>query len=89
VLLGCAQGGGVVSMGDGLVEFKGGSITNTKATVRIAHDARSHTGTGCHMLRGLRRAMCGARCVGMRDSMGPFEVYWMSHVAAQNARCTE
>ncbi len=43
-------GGGVVSMSDGEVTFKGGSITNTKATVRIAHDARLHTGTGCRML---------------------------------------
>jgi len=74
VRLGCAQGGGVVSMYDGAVTFKGGSITNTKATVRTGRDARLHTGTGCRMLRGLRRAMCGARCVGMRDSMGPFEV---------------
>ena len=32
--LGCAQYGGVVWMGDGAVTFKGGSITNTKATVR-------------------------------------------------------
>ncbi len=79
----------MVRMYDGEVTFKGGTITNTKATVRIAHDARSHTGTGCRMLRGLRRAMCGARCVGMWDSMGPFEVYWMPHVAARNARCIE
>ena len=34
VWLGCAQYGGVVSMGDGEVTFKGGTITNTKATVR-------------------------------------------------------
>ncbi len=35
VRLGCAQsGGGVVSMSDGVVTFKGGTITNTKATVR-------------------------------------------------------
>jgi hypothetical protein len=35
VRLGCAQGdGGVVSMGDGEVTFKGGTITNTKTTVR-------------------------------------------------------
>ncbi len=35
VRLGCAQGnGGVVSMSDGEVTFKGGTITNTKATVR-------------------------------------------------------
>ncbi len=63
--LGRAQGGGVVSMSDGEVTFKGGSITNTKAAVRIAHDARSHMGTGCRMLRRLRRAVCGARCMGM------------------------
>ncbi len=31
VWLGCAQGGGVVSMHDGAVTFKGGAITNTKA----------------------------------------------------------
>ncbi len=74
MLLGCAQGGGVVWMRDGEVTFKGGTITNTKATVRTKPDARSHTGTGRRMLRGLRRAMCGARCVGMRDSMGPFEL---------------
>ncbi len=67
--LGCAQYGGVVSMYDGAVTFKGGTITNTKATVRTGHDARSHAGTGCRMLRGLRRAVCGARCMGMRDSM--------------------
>ena len=67
--LGCAQGGGVVSMGDGEVTFKGGTITNTKAAVRTGLDARSHTGTGCRMLRRLRRAVCGARCMGMRDSM--------------------
>ncbi len=37
--LGCAQagGGGVVSMSDGAVTFKGGTITNTKATVRTSH----------------------------------------------------
>ena len=36
--LGCAQGGGgVVSMGYGEVTFKGGTITNTKATVRTSH----------------------------------------------------
>ncbi len=29
--LGCAQCDGVVSMSDGTVTFKGGSITNTKA----------------------------------------------------------
>jgi hypothetical protein len=71
VRLGCAQygGGGVVSMSDGAVTFKGGSITNTKAPVRTRRDARSHAGTGCRMLRRLRRAVCGARCVGMRDSM--------------------
>jgi hypothetical protein len=35
VRLGCAQGGGgVVSMYDGEVTFKGGTITNTKAMVR-------------------------------------------------------
>ncbi len=34
VRLGCAQHGGVVSMSDGMVTFKGGTITNTKATVR-------------------------------------------------------
>ena len=34
VRLGCAQYGGVVSMGDGEVTFKGGTITNTKTTVR-------------------------------------------------------
>ncbi len=51
--LGCAQNGGVVSMGYGEVTFKGGTITNTKAAVRIGLDARSHTGTGCRMLRGL------------------------------------
>ncbi len=28
--VGCAQRGGVVSMGDGAVTFKGGSISNTK-----------------------------------------------------------
>ena len=68
--LGCAQnGGGVVSMYDGEVTFKGGTITNTKATVRTGHVARSHAGTRCRMLRGLRRAVCGARCMGMRDSM--------------------
>ncbi len=33
------SGGGVVFMFDGEVTFKGGSITNTKATMRIAHDA--------------------------------------------------
>jgi hypothetical protein len=32
--LGCAQYGGVVSMSDGAVTFKGGTITNTKAAVR-------------------------------------------------------
>ncbi len=31
VRLGCAQGGGVVSMRDGEVTFKGGTITNAKA----------------------------------------------------------
>ncbi len=67
--LGCAQGGGVVSMRDGEVTFKGGTITNTKVTVRTGRDARSHMGTGCRMLRGLRRAVCGARCLGMRDPM--------------------
>ena len=66
--LGCAQDGGVVSMGDGEVTFKGGTITNTKA-VRTGNDARSHAGTGCRMLRRLRRTVCGARCMGMRDSM--------------------
>ncbi len=68
--LGCAQsGGGVVWMvNDGEVTFKGGTITNTKA-VRTGNDARSHAGTGCRMLRGLRRAVCRARCMGMRDSM--------------------
>jgi hypothetical protein len=70
VRLGCAQyGGGVVSMYDGAVTFKGGTITNTKATVRTWHVARSHAGTGCRMLRRLRRAVCGVRCMGMRDSM--------------------
>ncbi len=34
VWLGCAQDGGVVWMYDGAVTFKGGTITNTKATVR-------------------------------------------------------
>ena len=35
--LGCVQrGGGVVDMGDGVVIFKGGTITNTKA-VRSGH----------------------------------------------------
>ena len=67
--LGCAQDGGVVLMYDGEVTFKGGTITNTKATVRTGHDARSHAGTGCRMWRGPRRAVCGARCMGMRDSM--------------------
>ena len=51
--LGCAQEGGVVSMRDGAVTFKGGSITNSLATVRTGHDARSHAGTGCRRLRGL------------------------------------
>ena len=70
VRLGCAQGdGGVVFMYDGEVTFKGGTITNTTSAVRNRDDARSHTGTGCRMLRGLRRAVCGARCMGMRDSM--------------------
>jgi hypothetical protein len=64
-----AQYGGVVTMYDGAVTFKGGTITNTKATVRIGRDAPSHTGTGCRMLLGLRRAVCGARCMGIRDSM--------------------
>ncbi len=69
VRLGCAQGnGGVVSMGYGEVTFKGGTITNTKA-VRIGHDARSHAGTGCLKLQRLRRAVCAARCMRMRDSM--------------------
>jgi hypothetical protein len=67
--LGCAQSGGMVFMYDGEVTFKGGTITNTKAAVRTGLDARSHTGTGCRMLRRLRRAVCGARCMGMRDSM--------------------
>jgi hypothetical protein len=31
VWLGCAQGGGVVSMLDGAVTFKGGTITHTEA----------------------------------------------------------
>ena len=67
--LGCAQyGGGVVSMRDGAVTFKGGTITNITA-VRTGRDARSHAGTGCRTLRGLRRAVCGARCMGMRDPM--------------------
>ena len=66
--LGCAQEGGVVSMDDGAVTFKGGTIANTKA-VRTGRDARSHAGTGCRMLRRLRRAVCGARCMGMRDPM--------------------
>ena len=36
---GCAQyGGGVVSMSDGAVTFKGGTITNTWAAVRTGHD---------------------------------------------------
>jgi hypothetical protein len=59
----------MVFMGDGEVTFKGGTITNTKAAVRTGLDARSHTGTGCRMLQRLRRAVCGARCMGMRDSM--------------------
>ena len=45
--LGCAQVGGVVSMNDGAVTFKGGTITNTWATVRTGHDLRSHACTGC------------------------------------------
>ncbi len=67
--LGCAQYGGVVSMGYGEVTFKGGTITNTKATVRTEHDERLHTRTRCRMVQRLRRAVCGARCMGMRDSM--------------------
>jgi hypothetical protein len=39
VWLGSAQYGGVVMMGDGVVDFKGGTINSTKAMVRIAHDA--------------------------------------------------
>jgi hypothetical protein len=67
--LGCAQyGGGVVSMGDGEVTFKGGTITNTKAAVRTGNDARSIAGTGCRLLQRLRLAVCGARCMGMRGS---------------------
>jgi hypothetical protein len=65
VRLGCAQYGGVVSMSDGAVTFKGGTITNTTA-VRTGHNPRSHAGTGCRMLQRLRRAVC---CMGMRDSM--------------------
>jgi hypothetical protein len=42
VWLGCAQDGGVVSMGDGVVTFKGGTITNTAATVSTGHDACWH-----------------------------------------------
>jgi hypothetical protein len=37
VRLGCVQGSGVVSMSDGEVTFKGGTITNTKAAVRTSH----------------------------------------------------
>ena len=40
VWLGCAQASGVVSMSDGTVTFKGGTITNAKATVRTRHDPR-------------------------------------------------
>ena len=34
---GCAQYGGVVSMDDGAVTFKGGTITNATAWVRTGH----------------------------------------------------
>ena len=63
--LGCAQYGGVVSMRDGAVAFKGGTITNTKATaVRTGHDARWHSCTGCRnvassALGGVRRTLDG------------------------------
>ncbi len=87
--LGCAQGGGVVSMGYGEVTFKGGTITNTKATVRTRRDAHVECcAVACgywmpHVarttLRCVRRALHGDAGLD-----GPFELYGVcrgSHAA--------
>jgi hypothetical protein len=68
VRLGCAQYGGVVRMIDGAVTFKGGTITNTKA-VRTGHDARSHAGTACRMLRRLHQGSGAHLALGSRTAL--------------------
>ncbi len=71
---GCAQHGGVVSMSDGTVTFKGGSITNTKAVG--AHWACCAVAYAYWMPvvakttpRGVRRALRGDAGLD-----GPFEL---------------
>jgi hypothetical protein len=69
----CAQfGGGVVKMDDGAVTFKGGSISNTKATVRAPSARGASPAPWYGMLRGAAwpmdgahgaaHACCGERC---------------------------
>ena len=60
VRLGCAQNGGVVWMLDGLVEFKGGSITNTKATVRMMHGRLQFSASLVHGVDGTVLVACGS-----------------------------
>ncbi len=65
--LGCAQGVGVVWMGDGVVTFKGGTITNT-AAVSTGHDGCWHVCPRCSMLangmwRSVRRTLHGGAAV--------------------------
>jgi hypothetical protein len=68
--LGRAQsGGGVVSMSDGAVMFKGGTITNTTATVSTGHDGCWRVCPRCSMLRMECGAVCVARCMWWRQSM--------------------
>jgi hypothetical protein len=58
----CAQnGGGVVMMFDGAVTFKGGSISNTKASVRACAERESRVRAPWYgMLRCAARPMDGA-----------------------------
>ena len=77
----CAQNGGVVSMSDGAVTFKGGTITNTTATVSTGHDGCWHVCPRCGMLangmwRSVRRTLHGVAAVD-----GSFELCGVPHIA--------
>jgi hypothetical protein len=68
IWLGCAQNGGVVWMGDGVVTFKGGTITNTTTAVSTGHDGGWHVCPRCSMLangmwRSVRRTLHGGAAV--------------------------
>jgi hypothetical protein len=57
--VGCAQNGGVVRMKDGLVTFKGGTISNTEA-VRARHSCLHKA---CRVATLRCAASCARRCV--------------------------